>query len=72
MNNDNGFDLLIAIVFAMITQLGVLGTKSQDLVIYFRLGEGVTILKFHLRSLQIISENFLLQYDTGKIKKPHR
>ena len=39
MNYDNAFDLLIAVVFAMGLQLVVLGTKSQDLVIPFRLGE---------------------------------
>ena len=37
-NNDNGFDLLIAVVFAMIPQLGRLGPKHQDLVIPFSLG----------------------------------
>ena len=33
MNNDNGFDLIIAVVFAISTQLGGFGPKSQDLVI---------------------------------------
>ena len=35
MNNDNGFGLIIAVVFVMIPQLGGLGPKSQDLVISF-------------------------------------
>ena len=40
MNNYNVFDLLVAVVLAMSPQLGVLGPKSQDLVIPFCLGEG--------------------------------
>ena len=39
MHNDNGFYLLISVVFAMSPQLGGLGTKYQDLVIPFFLGE---------------------------------
>ena len=38
MNIDNGFDLLVAVIFAMSTQLGGLGPKYQDLVISFCLG----------------------------------
>ena len=68
MNNDNGFDLLIAVVFATSPQLGGLGPKAQDLVIYFRLGEGETLPQLHLRALHNRSENFLFQYQTGKIK----
>ena len=40
MNFDNGFDLIIAVVFVMSPQLGGLGPKSQDLVAIFSLGEG--------------------------------
>ena len=40
MNNDNDFDLLIDVVFAMSPKLGGLGPKAQELVIYFCLGEG--------------------------------
>ena len=29
MNNDNGFELIIAVVFIIITQLGGLGPKAQ-------------------------------------------
>ena len=44
MNNDDGFDLLIAVVFAMSTQLGGLGPKHKDIVIYFHIGEeGATL-----------------------------
>ena len=67
MNNDNGFDLLIAVEFAISTQLRGLGTKYKDIVISFRLGEVETLPQFHLRDLQIRSENFLLQYQTRKI-----
>ena len=67
MNNDNGFDLIFAVVFAMSPQLGGLGTKYQDLVIPFFLYEGETLPKLHLRALKIISKLFLLQYQTGQI-----
>ena len=40
MNNDNKFDLLIAVVFAMSPQPEKLGPKAQELGIYFHLGEG--------------------------------
>ena len=69
MNNDNGFDLIFAVVFAMSPQLGVLGTKYQDLVIPFFLYEGETLPKLHLRSLQIRSEFLLLKDETGQINK---
>ena len=35
MNTDNIFYLLVAVEFAMIPQVGVLGPKAQHLVIYF-------------------------------------
>ena len=56
MHCDNGFELLISIVFAMSIQPGGIGPKAQDLVIPFRLVEGETIPDFHLRALTIISE----------------
>ena len=68
MNNENVFELLIAVFFAMSNQLGRLGPKSQDFMIYFYLGEVETPPQFHLRALQIRSEMFLLQYQTGHIK----
>ena len=40
MNNDNIFDLLITVVFAMIPKLVGLVTKAQDLVISFCISEG--------------------------------
>ena len=43
MDNDNGFDLLIAVIFDTSPQLGTLGTKYQELVIWFHLGEVETI-----------------------------
>ena len=67
MNNDNVFDLLIAGFFAISPQLGVLGLKAQYLVISFRLGEGETLPRLRLRAIQIRSEIFLLQYETGQI-----
>ena len=68
MNNENVFYLIIAFIFYMTTQLGGLVPKSQDLVISFRLSEGETLPKLHLRALQIISEIFLLKDKTGQIK----
>ena len=67
MNNDNYFDLLIAVFFDMSPQLGLFGPKYQDLATSFHLSEVETLPKFHLRALQIISENFLFQYKTGQI-----
>ena len=40
MNNYNGSDILISLVFSTNPQLGLLGTKSQYLVISSSLGEG--------------------------------
>ena len=60
INNDNGFDLLIAVVFGMSSQRVVLGTKYQDLVISVCLVEGETFPQLHLRAFQIRSEIFLL------------
>ena len=67
MNNDNIFDLFIAFVFAMSTQLGGLGPKYQDIVISFSIGEGENTPQLNLRDLQIRSENFLFQDETGQI-----
>ena len=66
MNNDNGFDLLIPAVFAMSTQLGVFGPKTQELLISFCLGEGETLPQFHLRDLRIRSEIFLYKIKQDK------
>ena len=48
MNNDNGFDLLIAIFFDMSPQIVGLGPKSQGLVVSFCLGERENLSQFHL------------------------
>ena len=52
MNNDNGSDLLIAVLFAMSNQLRGLGPKSQDLVTPFFLGEGESLQGFTSELLQ--------------------
>ena len=67
MNNNNGFDLIIAVIFTNINSLGVLGPKSKDSMISFCLGEGETLPQLHLRDLHISSENFLLQDQIGQI-----
>ena len=67
MNYDNGFELLIAVVFQMIPQLVGLGPKYQDLVIPFHLGEVEPLPDFHLRSLAIRSELVLIIYKTVHI-----
>ena len=51
----------------MSPQLGELGPISQELVIYSHLGKGENLPQFHLRAIQIRSENFMLQDETGKI-----
>ena len=62
MHYGNGFELLIAVVFAMSPQLGGLVTKAKDLVIYFRPG-GVEPLQYFLfRALAIRSELVLMIY----------
>ena len=40
MNNNNGFDIIIDVLFVISPQPVVRGPKSQDLVVPFRLGEG--------------------------------
>ena len=54
----------------MSPQLGGLGPKYQDLVIYFLLGEIENIPQFHLRDIHTRSEIFLLQDKTGQINRP--
>ena len=43
MDIDNGFELLIDVVFVMSNQLGGLGTKAQDLVTSIQICEGQTL-----------------------------
>ena len=66
MDNENGFDLLIYIVFDMTTQLRGLVPKAKYIVISFSLGEEETIKKLHLSDLQIISENFMFKIKQDK------
>ena len=51
MHYDNGFELLIAVVFNMSPQLWIIGSKAQDLVIPFCLGEGEYLPDFLLRAI---------------------
>ena len=65
MHYDNVFEIFIAVVFAMSTQLGVLGPKSQYLVIPFCLDGGELLPDFYLRFFAIRSEIVLMIYQTG-------
>ena len=67
MHYNDGFKPLIAVVFFMSPQLGVLGPKAQDLVIPFRLGEGEPLPYFHIRDHAIISELVFMRYQTVHI-----
>ena len=67
MHYDNGFEIIIAVVFSMIPQLGGLGPKAKYLVINLRLGEGEHLPDFHPRSLDIRSELVLMKDQTGHI-----
>ena len=51
----------------MSPQLGGLGTKYQELLIPFSLGEGEPLPDFRLRALTIRSEPELIRDKTGKI-----
>ena len=53
---ENGFEIIIAVVFEMITQLWGRGPKAQDLVMPFFIGEGEPLTDFHLRALATRSE----------------
>ena len=67
INIDNGFYLLVSVVFAMSPQYGGLGTKDQYILISFCFGEGGTIPQFYLRVLQARSGFVLLNDETVKI-----
>ena len=64
MNIYNGFDLIVAVVFSMVLQLGGIGPKSQDLFISFRLGELESLPDFHLIDLQEKIEIYMLNNET--------
>ena len=51
----------------MSPQLGRIGPKAQELVIYVCLVQGENIPQFHLRDLHTRSENFLLRYQKRQI-----
>ena len=67
MHYENGFELLIAVVFSMSPQLGVLLPKAQDLVIPLCLGGGEYLPSFQLRALKIRSEIVLMRYQIVQI-----
>ena len=67
MHYDNGFELLIALIFNVISQLGGLGPKSKDLVIPFCLGKLESLTEFHLISIAIKSDIILMGDKTGQI-----
>ena len=68
MNIDNGFDLLIYVVFSNSPQFGGLGTKSQEFVVSFFPGQGKTLSQFRLRDIHPQNENHPFKYDTGQKK----
>ena len=49
MKNDNRFDILVAIFFAMRPQLGDIVLKPQDLVASFHFTDGESLPDFHLK-----------------------
>ena len=53
--------------FLISIQIRGLGTKYQDLVISFRLGEGETPPQFHIISFQARIKKILFKDETGKI-----
>ena len=67
MHYENLFELIIAVVFAISTQIGGLGTKAKDFVIPFHLSEEETLSYFHLRTLAIRSELVLMRDKIGQI-----
>ena len=56
----------MAVVFSMIPQLGVIGPKSQDIVISFCLGEGESLPELHSRALQSRRNIYLLNDEIGQ------
>ena len=52
MHIENAFDLHVTILFSIIPQLGVIGSKSQDFLISFCLGKVESLPKFRLRDIQ--------------------
>ena len=52
MNNDNIFDLLVAVVFSISPQLGGIESNSKFRVASFQLIGGELLPEFHLQDLQ--------------------
>ena len=48
MNILKGFDLILYVVFSDIPQLGIIGSKAQDLVVSFHIVEVKSLPEFHL------------------------
>ena len=71
INIDNRFNLIITVVFAMITQFGELVTKSKEPVTFFLIKEGETIPQLHLRYLQYQCKMFIFKNKIGQIEKPN-
>ena len=69
MNNYNGFDLLIAVVFGMSPQLGGLGPISQDLVISFCISQGENIPQFHNSTSELFRSEVKFSCCTTKEEK---
>ena len=67
MYYEDGFELLIAVVFSVIPQLGGHEPKSQYLVMTLRLGEGEPLPDFHPKDLAIISELVFMRDQTKHI-----
>ena len=67
MHYENGFEIIIAIIFRISPQLGGIGPKYQDLVIPFCLSEGEFLTAFHILYLKIKSELISIKYKTCKI-----
>ena len=68
MNNDNGFDILVEVIFSISPQLGGIGLKAQDLVTPFQLLEGEYLPDFHIQDLRERIEIYLLDDKTVQKK----
>ena len=67
MHYKNGFELLIAVIFNMIPKIGGVGTKAQDIVVPFFLGEVLSLPDSHVIAFSIKSELILLGDKTSHI-----
>ena len=69
MDIDNGFELIVVVVFAMINELRGLGLKDQDLVISFGFDKVEYLSQFHLRYLQARRKFYLLNDEMEQTNK---